>query len=339
MQSGVSYFQTRDPIHAEKDLDDMLENFCDFVVHCYSELDMAFYNRSMEKIIRMTKDRGMDVYLDPWGFGGLFGGETFSRFIIDNTEARQIDAQGKMLPAACPNNNKFREFQKSWIKRAAELGADICFWDEPHFYFSLFNQAVWETQWACRCEDCRSLFRERYNSEMPLDLTEEVKLFRERSVLEFLETMCDEAKICGMRNCVCVLPDEGGKMGLAAGTGEWENIARIPGVDIFGADPYWILFNKDLDEYVRAACNRVMEICRQYDKEAQAWVLAFIIPEGREEEVGRAAEIMYETGIRNIAAWGYRGCHAIDISSKNPELVWKILVKAFKKLKKMDRDR
>ena len=336
MKTGVAYFHTRDPRHVERDLDDMIEHGCNFVVHCYSELDMAFYNRAMEKIVRMTRDRDMEAYIDPWGLGGMYGGETFSRFVAVNLEARQVSSKGKILPAACPNQHAFQEFQKQWIKRSAQLGAQVCFWDEPHFYFNILDPGSWD-DWACRCDACRNLFRERYGAVMPVELTEEVALFRERSVLDFLEMMCDEAKSLDMRNCVCVLPDEGGGLGRAAGTAAWENIARIPAVDIFGTDPYWVLFNKDMEEFVRNHCLRVKNLCDQYGKEAQAWVLAFIIPEGREEEVGGAVDVMYSTGIKNIAAWAYRGCDVIDIMSKNPEKVWEILGKAYKRVHELDR--
>jgi len=336
MKTGVAYFHTRDPRHVERDLDDMIENGCNFVVHCYSELDMAFYNKAMEKIVRMTKDRDMEVYMDPWGFGGIYGGETFSRFVAQRLDARQVNAKGESLPAACPNQPAFREFQKQWIKRSAQLGADVCFWDEPHFYFNLLDPTKWDI-WACRCDACKNLFHERFGTEMPTELTEEVVRFRRQTVLDFIEEMCEEAKKLGMRNCICVLPDEEGGLGKAAGTASWESIARMPALDIFGTDPYWVLFNKDMEEFVRSNSLRVKDLCDQYGKEPQVWVLAFIIPEGREEEVGGAVEVMYDAGIRNIAAWGYRGCHVIDIKSKNPEKVWKVLGKAYKKVQKLDR--
>jgi len=336
MKTGVAYFHTRDVRHVERDLEDMAEHGCNFVVHCYSETDLSFYNRSMQEIIRLTREFEMEVYLDPWGVGGIFGGETFSRFVAEKIEARQVNSKGELLPAACPNHPMFRAYMKHWTKRAAELGADICFWDEPHFHFNLLDQASWD-KWACRCETCRNLFRETYGADMPQELTEEVMLFRQKSALQFLEEMCDEAKRLGMRNCICVLPDETGRMSKAAGTSEWENIARIPSVDIFGTDPYWILFNSPMEEFVRRYSLRVKELCDQYGKEPQVWVLAFIIPEGREEEVGEAVEVIYETGVRNIAAWAYRGSHLIDISCKNPEKVWDILGKAYKKVQKWDR--
>jgi len=336
MKTGVAYFQARDVRHVERDLDEMLDNHCNMIIHCYSELDMAFYNRAMEQIVKMSKDRKMEVYLDPWALGGIYGGESFSRFVAENLSARQVNNRGDSVPAACVNQPAFRAFHKSWIKRASELGADVCFWDEPHFYFNILDPKSWGT-WSCLCEECKRKFKEIYNMEMPTERTEEVLKFREKSVIEFLEEACDEAKEKGMRNCVCVLPDEGGGIGKMSGTSSWENIARIPSIDIFGTDPYWILFGKKIEDFVPAQSSRVVELCKKYGKEPQAWVLAFIIPEGREEEVGKAVEMIYNEGIRNIAAWAFRGNEVIDIKCKNPEKVWEILGDAFKNAHKKAR--
>jgi hypothetical protein len=332
MKTGIAYFYSRDPRHAERDLDDMLEHGCNYVVHCYSELDMAYYNQAMERIIRLTKDRGMEVYLDPWGVGGVFGGETFSKFVIERLEARQVDVNGHVVPAACPNHPKFRELMGMWIQRAADLGADVCFWDEPHFYYDFVYSSSWEN-WACRCETCRALYRAEAGAEMPSEMTREVEGFRRRAMLGFLRENCREARGLGMRNCVCVLPDEGGSLGKVAGTAGWDEIAALPEVDIFGTDPYWALFGGEVEEFVGRYCRRVVDLCKRHGKEAQAWVLAFLITEDREAEVGRAAEVIYESGIRNIAAWAYRGSHLIDIRSTNPEKVWDVLGGAYRRLR------
>jgi hypothetical protein len=333
MKTGIAYFHTRDPRHFERDLDDMVEHGCNFVVHTFSELDMAYYNQAMAKIIAMTKQRGLEVYLDPWGFGGVYGGETFSRFVAENLNARQVKRDGRSVPAACPNQPAFREFQKRWIQRAADLGADVCFWDEPHFHFDQADPASLQN-WSCRCEECRRIFKEVSGGDLPEELTQEVELFRQQSLLDFLSENCREAKKLGMRNCVCVLPDEGeGTMGRAAGTSSWDKIARIPEVDVFGTDPYWVVFAGEVDEYVRRHCLRVKEICVRYGKESQVWVQAFLIPEGREEEVRQAVKIIWNAGIQNIAAWAYRGAHLIDIRCSQPEKVWDILGKSYRKVK------
>ena len=333
MKTGIAYFHTRDSRHFERDLDDMVEHGCNFVVHTFSELDLAYYNQSMEKIFRITKDRGLEVYADPWGFGGVYGGETFSRFVAENLQARQVTRDGRSVAAACPNQPAFRAFQKQWIRRVAEMGADVCFWDEPHYHFNLMDPSSWEN-WTCRCPECLRLFKEVSGGEMPAEMTKEVELFRQQSLFDFLCENCREAKSLGMRNAVCVLPDEDqGALSRAAGTSSWDKIAAMPEVDIFGTDPYWVLFGGEVQEYVRKHCLAVKELCVRYGKESQAWVQAFLIPEGREEEVRTAVKTIWDTGIKNIAAWAYRGAHLIDIRCSQPEKVWDILGKSYRKIR------
>ena len=145
---------------------------------------------------------------------------------------------------------------------------------------------------------------------------------------------CREAKQLGMSNCVCVLPDEGqGALSRAAGTSSWDKIAKMPEVDVFGTDPYWVLFGGEVEDYVRRHCLRVKELCVRHGKESQMWVQAFLIPEDREEEVRQAVKIIWNTGIKNIAAWAYRGAHSIDIRCTHPEKVWDILGKSYRKIK------
>ena len=73
------------------------------------------------------------------------------------------------VAAACLNREAFRDFIKKWIDSAAQTGADGLFWDEPHFFIP---RAVWsgtqkKKEWACRCDACRRLFRDRFGGRMP----------------------------------------------------------------------------------------------------------------------------------------------------------------------------
>jgi hypothetical protein len=328
-KTGVAYFHTRDPRHAGRDLDEMVEAGCTFVVHCFPELFLSYYNQATETVLRMTRDRGLEVYLDPWGVGGVFGGEAFSRFVAETPGARQVSRTGRALPAACPNHPDFRELMNLWIRRAADMGAQVCFWDEPHFHFDWMRPDALD-EWACRCPVCVELYRQETGEQMPAELSPEVVAFRQRSLLGFLAENCRHARELGMRNCVCVLPDEGGPMARAAGTASWDAIAALDDVDIFGTDPYWVLFGAEVEPYVRAQCERVMVLCERHGKEAQAWLQAFLIPEGREGEVETAVRTIHAAGVRNIAAWGFRACEFIDIRCARPERVWEVITRAFR---------
>ncbi len=330
-KTGVSYFGARDPRHVRRDMADIAAHHCTFVVHTYSEGDYHFYSKAMKEVVAISHGEGLSVLLDPWGVGGVFGGEAFSRFVMENHDQCQRQADRKPVPAACLNREAFRDFIKKWIDSAARTGADALFWDEPHFFIP---RAVWsrtqkKDEWACRCDACRRLFRDQFGHRMPKVMTEDVVAFRDDSIVSFFSEMTAYAKGSGLSNALCVLPEENPLIGISS----WEKLAAVPYVDIFGTDPYWIVFNKPLEQYVGEAAKKIVDISSRYGKEPQMWVQAYGVPAGREHEVGRAVEIIAEQGIRNIAAWSYRGAAPMNIASDNPDRVWEVLGEAYRKVR------
>ncbi|MBN1574585.1 MAG: hypothetical protein JW984_15415 [Deltaproteobacteria bacterium] len=331
-EAGVSYFGGRDPKHVRGDMEDIVKNGCTFVVHTFSEADYHFYTKAMADIVKISHDLGLTVYLDPWGVGGVFGGEAFSRFVVENPAETQRLADGTPLPSACLNRASFRGFLKKWLDKASEIGGDVVFWDEPHFYIprSVWRKNQGPNEWACRCDLCSSLFKERYGKKMPVVMDKDVIAFRDDSIVSFFKEMTEYAAGLRMKNGLVMLPEEN----YLTGVSSWDRLASIKDVDIFGTDPYWIIFRKDLEPYVRDAARRVLEISRKYGKEPQIWVQAYKVPAGREWEVVRAVEVIVEEGIRNVAAWSYRGGAPMNLKSDNPDLVWKVLGEAFTKARK-----
>jgi len=328
MKIGVAYFDTRDLRHVKSDLQDMVDHSCTFVVHCYPEYDLNFNSLVMRDIVAMTREMGMETYINPWGLGRVFGGpEPYSHYVAEHPEECQKNADGSHAPLACLNSKPFREFMRFWIDSAAETSADVVFWDEPHFHFTtdIFFRDPRPDEWSCRCERCKALFYKEYGRHMPAVLDDDVIRFRDDNVVSFLSELCDYAHEKGMKNAVCVLPDEN----PIFGTSSWEKIAAIESLDIFGTDPYWMLQDKPLDDYVRSTCRRVMDICAQRKIEAQVWVQAFLIWQGREEEVRQAVEVMVEEGVENIAAWAYNGSAYWNHKCQDHEAVWRILGEAF----------
>jgi hypothetical protein len=328
MKTGVAYFETRNPRHVLYDIKDMVAKNCNFVVHTYSEYDLNFNSLVMREIVRLSQEEGLEAYINPWGLGRVFGGpEPYSHYVAEHPDQCQRTADGRHAPIICMNSGPFREYMKFWIDSAAQTGAEVVFWDEPHFYFSLdaMTGKGKANEWACACDRCKILFRERFKREMPEMMDEDVIRFRDETIVDMLGEFTDYVKERGMKNAICVLPEEDPITGVS----NWELLAELKSVDIFGTDPYWMIFNKPLEEYVRGATRRVMEICREKKKEAQMWVQAFMILEGREEEVGRAVRIMAEEGCENIAAWAYNGFAFMNHKCQDHEKVWKILGEAF----------
>jgi hypothetical protein len=61
------------------------------------------------------------------------------------------------------------------------------------------------------------------------------------------------------------------------------------------------------------------------------WVQAFDIAQGTEEDVRTAINVFKEVGIKNIAAWGYRGCKDMSyLACDDPDKVWRIVGESYK---------
>jgi hypothetical protein len=325
MKTGVSYFGNRIPRHVKEDMHDILSHHCNFVVHTFSENDLQFYQETIREIVTSCHGAGLEVYLDPWGVGGIFGGEAYTAFVARNPDARQVRQDGAFAPVACPNHPKLRAFIKDWIQAAVSMNPQVIFWDEPHFYIpGWFGDTP---GWACHCSICQHMFSEQYNHPIPKDKTDEVIAFQHRALYEFLKEMCEAVKAANpkVKNAICVLPSEN--------TDHWEPLVKLDAVDIFGTDPYWTWSNKDVKEYVGLYSSIIAGYAKQYQKEGQIWVQAFRIPRGTEKNVGLAIDTAYNHGIRNIVAWGYEGCSCMShIACDNPTLVWEIIGEHYQRL-------
>ncbi len=329
METGVSYFGNRILRHVEADLADIVEHGCTYVVHTFSEEDQQYYAGTMSAIVRATQAAGLKAWLDPWGFGGLFGGEALSHYAARFPKHQQVLSSGETVPAACPNWPEFRAALRVWVDAALATGADVLFWDEPHF--AITNWFPWYAgpadAWSCRCAACQYLYRQRYGEELPTVFEPGVRAFRQERLLDFLADMTGYVVAQGGTNALCLLPfAEDDRDGLP-----WREAAALPGVQIFGTDPYWFFTNQTPEEFVGQQTARVVELCRFLGKPSQIWVQAFQVPEGREEEVATAVEVAAAGGADYVAAWGYDGCaHISSIASARPELVWETLGRSFR---------
>ncbi|MBI5555672.1 MAG: hypothetical protein HY920_07490 [Elusimicrobia bacterium] len=294
MQTGVSYILTRDLSQARQDLAE-IATCCNFVVHTFSETDFYYHRQNMREVIKLSRQQGLAVYLDPWGVGGVFGGETFSIFVAENPAAC-LKKKGKIIPIADISSQKFRKFMKEWLTAALAMEPDVIFWDEPHQTGMNYKR-------------------------------EEIK-----KIIDFLAEMTLIVRQHRVKNAICVYPRKG-KFAWQL----WEKILSLKTIDIFGTDPYWLLWNKKLD-FVEEFAKKVYNLGKKYDKEPQLWIQAFKIPPGKEQEISRAVEIAAKPGIGNIAAWSY-DCGSLvgHLNSADPRLVWQTLKQAFKTVKDSDR--
>ena len=183
MIKGVSYFGVRSPKHVLADMADIMAAGYNAVLHTWSEEDQQYYYGTMKDIVDASAGMGLKVYVNPWGVGRVFGGEAYSELTARNHDMCQVALDGKPKVAACPNHPEFRAYMHKWIETVCATKVSTIFWDEPHFYFEKGGLS----NWSCRCEKCRAKFKARFGYEMPAELTDDVKKFREDSLIDFLK--------------------------------------------------------------------------------------------------------------------------------------------------------
>ncbi len=328
LKLGVSYYGNRIPWRVKEDLQEIRKIGCNYVVHTFSEEDLEFYQGAMAKIIATSHELGLEVWLDPWGVGQVFGGETYSSLIAKSLVVRQVNSYGDSLPIACPNHPAFREYLIQWIEAAARWKADVLFWDEPHFFIypEPEGDAV-PKLWACRCSVCQILFRERLNEPMPEGATPEVRSFKEGCLVEWVRFLGEETAKRGLKSAVCLLPFEN-----SSTVNDWAKVAALDSVSIIGTDPYWKPHQPDVEAYVSRFAKRIQELADRYKKEGQIWILNFNIPKGEEISIRKAVEGAYVQGIRNFAAWSYYGAAYIKLRAEDPQTVWETLAQTYGEL-------
>ena len=178
MIKGVSYFGVRSTKLAHMDLVHIKEAGYNAILHTWSEEDLQYYYDTMKQIVNDSAAMGLSVYVNPWGVGRVFGGEAYSELTARNHDMCQVAIDGKPKVAACPNHPEFRAYMHKWIATICDTNVSTIFWDEPHFYFEKGGLS----NWSCRCEKCRAKFRTKFGYEMPAELTDDVKQFREESL-------------------------------------------------------------------------------------------------------------------------------------------------------------
>jgi len=331
IQTGVSYFANGWPHHLERDLDDIRAHHCSYIVHCFSENEMVFARQRTAQFFRMTRDAGLGCWANPWAVLGLFGGEQFSAFVPRNPEACQVLSTGQRAPAACPSAAETRAAMKLWLAMAIDFGADTIFWDEPHLYIPGWDDLGFapDDALACFCPRCRDSFRVRFGQPMPKTLTPELRLFRDNLMMDFLSEMIGYVHDRGVKNAITLLPvDDTARESLP-----WNRVADIRGLDIFGTDPYWYLHHRDCETFVREQMKKTMDVCQPRGLTAHFWAQGFGIPSGRENELEAGFSLAVESGAQFIAIWGMHGNSAYEGASDDPEKVWEVVGRTFRKLR------
>lgn len=316
-KAGVSYFGVRSPKHALTDMAEIKDAGYNAVLHTWSEEDEQYYFDTMAEIVNGSAAMGLEVYVNPWGVGRVFGGEAYSELTARDHSICQVALDGNPKVAACPNHPKFREYMHKWIASVCNTKVSTVFWDEPHFYFEKGGL----DNWSCRCPTCCEKFKNRFGYEMPKELSQDVLRFREDSLIDFLREMTEDVHNRGKRNCVCMLPPW-----FPAGLDDWSRVACLDCVDEIASDPYWERGASEdwVREKYAETSNKLVAVASKFGKQVQMWVKAYQIETGRENDLAIAVEESIKAGIDNIFAWSFHGTKTLSwLKSDNPDAVTK----------------
>ncbi|MDE2836040.1 MAG: hypothetical protein OXL97_00820 [Chloroflexota bacterium] len=305
MKLGVTYLGNRFVRHyADRDLPEIVQAGCDYVVHTFSEYDLAFHPGEIGALVDATHRSGLEAWLDCWGLGGLFAGEAFSDFLLRHPESWQVRPTGERVPVACPNASAFRELVQDWIEAAAGAGADVVFFDDP----------LAPEEAACVCDGCRQ-------ARPTFPEAQDGRTFQQWSLARLIEAACDGARRQGLRTAVGVLP----------GPSLPEQLAAARAADVIAVSPLWRAHGQPVSPYVYDACTAVANACGDSGQEPMAWLQAFSIPAGREQEITQAAGAMAAAGIANVSTWCYRaGEQMTAVRAGQPQLAWETVVAVYR---------
>jgi N-acetylmuramic acid 6-phosphate etherase len=286
------------------------------VLHTFSENDLAYYRETMAEVVALSHRAGLWVQASPWGLGRTFGGEAESRFVAFHPEECQVLDDGRRVAAACLNSPAYRAFCADWADWALECGVDSLFWDEPAWVVPA-HVGVEAERWSCRCAHCA----ERFGRELPRELDEEMRAFREASVVDFLREMLAR----GGTHTICLLPATEGAQGIS----DWNAVASLPGLTTFATDPYWKHWDESAGPFVRRFARLLRETCERHGVAAQLWLPSFGLRADEIPELEAAVAAAREEGIYDLWTWGYEACgHMSALATPDAPAVWEATTRA-----------
>jgi len=324
MKVGISYFGNRILDSVAIHLKEIKDLGCEYILHTYSESDIKFYSRTMKEIIALSQNMGFEVHVSAFGLGGVFGGEAFSRFLLDNPNAWQILCNGERISMACINQPAFRTFINKWIETVYDSGADLIAWDQP--FTPTYEDKSKNFLWGCCCQFCQKKYKEIYDEKMPLELNENIQDFRRRNLIEFIDYITKSAKKLGLKNSICLAPEATMNMMLL----DWKDIGSLKAIDMLNTDLFWYAFKHNFKEMAFVLVQRLKKAVKEFeDKKLQIYLQGFKIPAGRENEIVEAAKYVRLQGLDLMGIWSFRGAEYISmLRSDNPEQAWKDIKRA-----------
>lgn len=321
---AVSYFGNRYPQHAREDMVALAETGVDDVVLVMSESDLRWNPGTMAELVQIGRDAGLEPWLTAWAIGGVFGGETASYAVGEFPEACQRDNTGAHVPALCPRQEPFRQVMRAWMDTAVLAGVRTVQWDEPQLALP-FKAGT--ARYGCCCAACGAAFRERYGTDLPPVATAESERFSADLLTEVVTWLVAEARQRGLESAIVLLPDENYDASHAAA------MAALPGVTYFGSTPFTLrngVAATDIPGYLRGWADLGNAATAGSPARSYAWVQAFDVAAGHEDEIALAITSLADAGCDLIAVWSYRACEAMSgLACEDPEAAWNSVLAGF----------
>lgn len=330
MKLACSYFGNRFVRYVREDMQQLRQLGFGRVIHTFSENDLAYYSGTMREIVAVTREAGLEAWLDPWGVARVFGGEAFSRWTLQDDDLRQRGPSGRRSDGACLNHPRLRERMTEWISAAAAAGAAGVFWDEPHWTPRGPGNPDGE---YCVCDHCRAR-----GGDLQRLTPVERERFRADSVVGLLADLVAAASQADLASSICVLPQ-----GMTDQPHlPWDAIAALPGLVEFGTDPYWEAFGKTAPEqrevFIDQSAAAVTAAAATANVATMLWVQAFRISRRAEEDLLRGVRHLAAHHPDTIAVWGFGACAQMSsLACERSEVVWRDLVGLLRELAQQSR--
>ena len=314
MDLGVTYIASHLPQHIKADMKHLREIGCNQVLFALQENHLRTLTGAVEFGAAIAREQGLTPYVVIWGYANTFGGGRMSLMMLDDLDLWRVDRQGNRVPRACLNQTALVDGFVEMTDLCCSNGYEGIFVDEP-------------TVQDCFCEQCKRRFSETYGLDLlECQDTQDYRAFQMDTVVGYTREVCERVKVLDatLTTLTCIMPRD---------REAFQAVASIPGLDVLGTDPYWLLSKGDTT--IEDACDDarlIKEVCRQHSKSSQVWLNCWRIPAGREPEIYTGGKLLAQVGCDSLYAWSFRGglgtCEACD----DPEEAWSNLARLYREL-------
>jgi hypothetical protein len=313
MRTGVSYMGQHDLAYLKQDLAEMRSLRLDDVFAALQENDFHYFPGKIDLTPQVATENGIRTIAIFWGALNLFGGGRSSQFLLENPEGFQCSRGGTHLPAGCYMNALCRQRIQTMIDRIAGQGYSGYFVDEPTPLHD------------CFCPSCRNKYEEWYDGDLLKADPGRLAEFRERCVVDYVFHIAQYCKEnhSHLETLCCLMPHDEGMR---------ERIAKIPFLDNFGSDLYWVNNDEDV-ENMAPTLRAISALCRGNRKTHHEWLQCWDVRQGREKRILEQGEILLRENPDALYVWAWKGQAGTSESCSDPVLSWEYAKTVLRKAK------